>query len=67
MANKSKIMSLRLEAKMSQNQLARKADLDRGTISSAENGNNVQDVTRSKIASALSEALGRAVDMEDLN
>jgi len=62
----SKMKTLRLEARLSQNQLARKADLDRGTIASAESGRKVQDLTLSKISGALSEALGRTVDIDDL-
>lgn len=63
----NKIKQMRLEARMSQNQLARKAELDRGTVASAEAGKSVQDLTLSKIASALSAALGRPVDIEEIS
>ncbi len=66
MAQSMKIKNLRLEAGLSQNQLSRKADLDRGTISAAENGKDVQDVTVAKIATALSTALGRKVKTDDI-
>jgi len=52
---------LRLEAGLSQNKLARAADLDRTTISSAERGGDVTDLTISKLATALSKALGTQV------
>ena len=65
MAQSMKIKSLRLEAGLSQNQLSRKADLDRGTISAAENNKDVQDVTVAKIATALSTALRRNIKTED--
>lgn len=67
MVKNTKIKSLRLEAGLSQNQLSRKADLDRGTISAAENGKPVQDVTVAKIATALATALGRNVTTNDLS
>ncbi|PBB90305.1 hypothetical protein CK215_23310 [Mesorhizobium sp. WSM3864] len=66
MARLSVIKKLRLEAGASQNQLARKANLDRGTIASAENGGSPSELTRSKIAKALSDLLGRPVGIEDL-
>ena len=67
MVKSAKIKGLRLEAGLSQNQLSRKADLDRGTISAAENGKAVQDVTIAKIATALTTALGRDIKSEDLS
>lgn len=58
---KSNTYALRREAKVSQGYLARKADLDPGTVSAAENGKNISDNTRLKLAGAFSELLGREV------
>jgi DNA-binding XRE family transcriptional regulator len=55
------LRKLRLEAGLSQNKLARTADLDRTTISSAERGDEVTDLTLSKLATALSKALGTSI------
>lgn len=57
-----KLKQLRLEAKLSQNKLARKADLDRTTVSNAESGKDVSEITLSKLASALTDALGRKIE-----
>ena len=62
----SKIKSLRLEAKLSLNQFARLADLDRATISKAEKGGIVSELTLHKIAAALSQELDRSLDANDL-
>ena len=67
MKNDSKIKRLRMEAGVSQNQLARKANLDRGTVASAENGGAPSELTTSKLARALGELLGRSVDNEELS
>lgn len=56
--NFSKIKSLRLKHRLSQNWLSRKAELDRATISAAENGKSVSDLTLSKIADALGVEVG---------
>lgn len=53
MGRGSKIKALRLSAGMSQNALARKANLDRATVAAAENGKGVNDLSLSKIAVAL--------------
>lgn len=55
------VKTLRLKAGLSQNGLSRLADLDRGTISKAENKIEVSELTVSKIASALSEKLGKEI------
>jgi DNA-binding XRE family transcriptional regulator len=55
------IKKLRLEAQLSQNKLARLADLDRTTVSSAENGLEISEITLSKLVTALSKALGRTI------
>tara|TARA_B100000683_G_C12199637_1_gene436092 strand:+ start:251 stop:466 length:216 start_codon:yes stop_codon:yes gene_type:complete len=57
---------LRLDAKLSQNGLARKAELDRTTISNAERGAEVSELTLSKIISALRAELGKEVKEEQL-
>jgi transcriptional regulator with XRE-family HTH domain len=61
MAKNGKIKSLRLQQGLSQNGLARKADLDRATVASAERGRNVSDLSMSKIATAL------GVDVEQID
>lgn len=60
------LRQLRLEAKLSQNRLARQADLDRTTVSSAENGREVSEITVSKLSSALSDALKREITDADI-
>lgn len=62
----SKIKSLRLEAKLSLNQFARLADLDRATVSKAEKGAAVSELTLHKIAAALGRQLDRSVDADEL-
>ena len=62
----SKIKSLRLEAKLSLNQFARLADLDRATVSKAEKGGAVSELTLHKIAAALGEELDRRLEARDL-
>lgn len=66
MTEANKIKKLRTEARLSQNKLAAKADLDRGTISNCENGGTPSDITVAKLCAALSEALGREVTEGDL-
>ena len=53
------LKTLRLQAKLSQNGLARKSELDRTTVSNAERGREVSELTVSKLASALSGELGQ--------
>ncbi len=62
----SKIKSLRLEAKLSLNQFARLADLDRATVSKAEKGGAVSELTLHKIAAALGRQLDRSLDADEL-
>lgn len=61
-----KLKTLRLEAKLSQNKLAQRADLDRGTVSAAERGGDVTEITVSKLAAALTKALRREIKLDDL-
>ena len=63
---KTSTYALRREAKISQGQLARKADLDPGTVSAAENGKNISDNTRLKLAGAFTELLGQEIRPEDV-
>lgn len=63
---KTKTYTLRQEAKLSQGQLARKADLDPGTVSAAENGKNISDNTRTKLAGTFTEVLQRDIKPEEL-
>jgi DNA-binding XRE family transcriptional regulator len=60
------IKNLRLEAKLSLNHLARLADLDRATVSKAEKGGVVSELTIHKMASALSQELGRPLSPDEL-
>lgn len=57
---------LRLQARLSQNGLARKADLDRTTVSNAERGLEVSELTLSKLTSALSAELGQTIDQNQI-
>lgn len=61
-----RLKALRLEARLSQNRLARFADLDRGTLSKAEKGEEIADLTASKIISALSEHLKREIMLDEV-
>lgn len=63
---KSKVYELRRQTALSQGQLARKADLDPGTVSAAENGKPVTDNTKIKLAGAFTSLLGREVSPEDI-
>lgn len=60
------LRELRLEAGLSKSKLAQAADVDRGTVSHAETGNKVSDVTVSRIAKALTHKLGRKVDTSEI-
>ncbi len=62
----SKIKSLRLEAKLSMNHFARLADLDRATVSKAEKGGAVSELTLHKMAAALGRRLDRSLDADEL-
>lgn len=62
----SRIKALRLEAKLSQSHLARLADLDRATVSKAEKGTTVSELSMHKMAAALSQELKRPLVPEDL-
>lgn len=62
----SKIKALRLEAKLSLSHLARLADLDRATVSKAEKGDSVSELSMHKMAAALSQELERPLAPEDL-
>lgn len=62
----NRIKALRLEAKLSQNHLARLADLDRATVSKAEKGGAVSELTLHKMAAALSQQLGQPLNPDEL-
>lgn len=62
----SKLKQLRLEAGLSQEKLARLADLNRGTIAAAEEGKVVNELTQSKLGKALTKALGRTVKSTEM-
>lgn len=61
------LKTLRMTAGVSQNRLARISDLDRMTISRAENGNEIQELSAQKIANGLESALGRRVDISEFS
>lgn len=62
----SRIKALRLEAKLSLNHFARLADLDRATVSKAEKGGTVSELTLHKMAAALSQELDRPLNPNEL-
>ena len=62
-----KLKSYRMQAGLSQNKLAREADLERGTVSNAERGREVTDLTIAKLATALSAKLGKEITLEELS
>ena len=55
-----------MQAGLSQSRLARMADLDRTTVSNAENGKDVQELTISKIIRILNEELDLAITVEEV-
>lgn len=57
---------LRLEAGLSQNALGKLAKVDRLTVDRAESGQPVQDTKAYAIAKAISQALGRTINMRDI-
>ncbi len=60
------LTQLRLQARLSVSKLARLADVDRQTVERAENGTAIQDVKAYSIVSALSQQLGYAILLEDV-
>lgn len=60
-----RVKQLRMQAGLSQNKLARRADLDRSTISNAERGKEVSDLTVRKLEIAFSEVLGRSINLRE--
>lgn len=60
------LRSYRLRAKLSQSKLARVSDLDRTTVSNAENGKEVSELTMYKLAEALSNSLGGDVSVDEI-
>lgn len=56
----------RLEANLSKAELARRASVDVGTVTRAEEGQPVQEVKAAAIARAVSQALGQNLGVEDL-
>lgn len=60
------LKTMRLQAKLSQNGLARKADLDRTTVSNAERGLEISELTVSKLAGALSVELKQEISADRL-
>jgi transcriptional regulator with XRE-family HTH domain len=62
----SKVREYRLKARLSQNELAKRAGIDERTVRRAEDGQTIQDVKAAAIADALAEALGIILTINDL-
>jgi transcriptional regulator with XRE-family HTH domain len=62
----STIQEYRLNAGLSKNELCRRADVDYQTLTRAENGEPIQAHNAQKIVNALSSALGRAIDIREV-
>lgn len=62
----NRIKTLRLEARLSLNHLARLADLDRATVAKAERGGAISELTLHKMAGALSQKLDRPLNPDEL-
>ena len=60
------LKELRLEARLSVNRLSQLAQVDRMTVDRAENGNPVQDVKAYAIVQALSQELGRKIELREV-
>ena len=56
----------RLEANLSKAELARRASVDVGTVTRAEEGQPVQEVKAGAIAKVISQALSQNFSIEDL-
>lgn len=63
----SNLKELRLRAGYSIAQLARQAGIDRGTVTRAEQGIEIQDAKAYMILQALSIKLGREVTFKDVD
>ena len=62
----TRLKSLRLEAGLSQNGLAREADLDRATVSKAENGKDVRELTVARMLNVINEKLNLTLKADDV-
>ena len=62
----STLKEYRFEAGLSLSELARRAGIDVGTVRRAEQGDPVQELNAYKIAQALGQALGRRVEVQDI-
>jgi transcriptional regulator with XRE-family HTH domain len=60
------LKSSRLEANLSKAELARRAKIDVGTVTRAEDGLPIQEVKATAIAQAISQALGQKLSVKDL-
>lgn len=60
------LKQLRLQARLSQSELGRLANVDGKTVKRAEGGQPVQEVKAYAIVSALGEALGTQLSMSDV-
>lgn len=61
-----RLKSLRMQAGLSQARLGRLADLDRTTVSNAENGKDVQELTVSKMLNVLNAELNMSLTVDDV-
>jgi len=57
---------LRLECGWTRNELARRANVDFNTVNKALTGNTISISTAYKIASAISQRLGRTIRFQDI-
>lgn len=62
----SRVREYRLKARLSQNELAKRAGIDERTVRRAEEGQTIQDIKAAAIADALSETLNIVLSIEDL-
>jgi transcriptional regulator with XRE-family HTH domain len=62
----STVQEYRLNAGLSKNELCRRADVDYQTLTRAENGEPIQAHNAQKIVNALSAALGRIIDIKEV-
>ena len=60
-----RVRQLRFEAGLSQSMLAKISNLDRTTVSKAENGLAVSEETILRLQNVLSEVLGRTVNLRE--
>ena len=60
------LKTLRLEAGVSLSKFARMSDLDRGTVTNAEGGKPVSELTGAKLIKTLSKTLQRQISTKEI-